>query len=327
MSIDAATLEQGYASAREVTRHHAKSFYFSSAVLFGVRRRGAFALYAFCRRLDDLIDEAGADSSAASLPAKQGEGKRELLSKARAMVHALFERGEVHPIAPWPAAELHALLDTTRRFRIPITPFLDLIDGMEMDLEKSRYASWTELDLYCHRVAGVVGLMMAPLLGTTDPQALRHADDLGKAMQLTNILRDVKEDLARGRVYLPQDELAAAGVTEAQLAAGKVTPQLETFIRQQISRARSLYASAALGVPWLTGFGSQRVVRLMGSIYGGILDVIEARQLDVFTARASTSKWNKLWRLVKVMVTPNPPSRRLTPALPALGQREGEKAQ
>lgn len=306
MNVDAATLEQGYASAREVTRHHAKSFYFSSAVLFGVRRRGAFALYAFCRRLDDLIDEAGVVSSAT---------KPELLNKARAMVHALFDRGEVTPIAPWPAAELHALLDTTRRFRIPITPFLDLIDGMEMDLVKSRYASWAELDLYCHRVAGVVGLMMAPLLGTTDPQALRHADDLGKAMQLTNILRDVKEDLARGRVYLPQDELAAAGVTEAQLAEGKLTPQLERFITQQIARARSLYASAALGVPWLTGFGSQRVVRLMGSIYGGILDVIEARKLDVFTARASTSRWNKLWRLLKVMLTPNPPSA--TKALPA----------
>ncbi|MBL8910849.1 MAG: phytoene/squalene synthase family protein, partial [Archangium sp.] len=212
----------------------------------------------------------------------------------------------VQAVHPFLEIEQHALLDTVKRFHIPRQPFLDLIDGMEMDLTKHRYANWAELDLYCYRVAGVVGLMMAPLLGTTDPRALIHAADLGRAMQLTNILRDVKEDLARGRIYLPQDELTAAGVTDEQLRAGVITPSLEKFIRQQIDRARSLYASAAKGVPWLRGFGSMRVVRLMGSIYGGILDVIERRQLDVFSARASVSTGGKLWRLIKILFTPNP---------------------
>jgi phytoene synthase len=293
-----ALLAEGYESARRVTRHHAKSFYFSSAVLFGVRRRGAFALYAFCRRLDDLIDESTEADRAQALEA------------ARDMVRALFERGEVKPLAPWPASELHALLDTTRRFGVPLTPFLELIDGMEMDLTKSRYATSAELDLYCYRVAGVVGLMMAPLLGTTDPRALQHAADLGRAMQLTNILRDVQEDLGRGRLYLPQDELAREGVTEAELRAGTLTPGLERLLRAQVQRARALYASAARGVPFLRGFGSMRVVRLMGRIYGGILDVLEARGLDVFAGRASVSTAGKLKALLAVLFTPNPPATR-----------------
>ena len=303
-------LEAGYESARQVTRHHAKSFYFSSAILFGERRRGAFALYAFCRRLDDLIDHPQTTATPEKL--------KQALDAARATLHDLYApspagRGlGVREL--FPEAELAALQDTVKRFGIAKQPFLDLIDGMEMDLTKHRYETWAELDLYCYRVAGVVGLMMAPLLGTTDPRALEHAADLGRAMQLTNILRDVKEDLARGRVYLPREELAAAGVTEDALRAGVVTPPLEQLLRQQIARARSLYASAAQGVPFLRGFGSMRVVRLMGSIYGGILDVIEQRRLDVFSARASVSPLGKLWRLLKVLVTPNPSVRAALPA-------------
>ncbi|MDP1821619.1 MAG: phytoene/squalene synthase family protein [Archangium sp.] len=288
-----ALLDSGYASARAVTRHHAKSFYFSSLILFGARRRGAFAIYAFCRRLDDLIDEAPVEHAARSL------------DEVREMVKALFERGEVRALAPWPQAELHALLDTARRFGIGAQPFLELIDGMEMDLTRSRYATWAELDVYCYRVAGVVGLMMAPLLGTTDPTALGHAADLGRAMQLTNILRDVKEDLGRGRIYLPQDELVACGVTEATLREGRMTEGLQRLITGQIARARALYASALEGVPWLSGFGSRRVVRVMAAVYGGILEVIERRKLDVFSSRASVSLGGKLLRLLGVLVTRN----------------------
>ncbi|MFT3713818.1 MAG: phytoene/squalene synthase family protein [Archangium sp.] len=308
-------LHSGYESARQVTRHHAKSFYFSSAILFGERRQGAFALYAFCRRLDDLVDHPETQATPEKLQAA--------LDSARAMVNALFERGEIRPVHPFPENELLALHDTVKKFRIPATPFLELIDGMEMDLTKHRYANWAELELYCHRVAGVVGLMMAPLLGTTDPRALKHAADLGKAMQLTNILRDVKEDLARGRVYLPQDELISAGVTDDQLRAGIVTPAIEKFLRVQIDRSRALYASALQGVPWLRGFGSMRVVRLMASIYGGILDVIEQRKLDIFSARASVSTGGKIWRLIKVIFSANPsPVRALSATLSPAGERE-----
>jgi len=303
-TADAALVQQGYASARRVTAHHAKSFYFSSLVLFGQRRLGAFALYAFCRRVDDAIDES------------TDERRAETLARVREVIDALFDRGEVLDVPGFPPSELHALLDTCTRYQIPRTPFLELLAGMQMDLEQDRYRTWAQLDLYCYRVAGVVGLMMAPLLGTTDPVALRHAADLGRAMQLTNILRDVREDLGRGRVYLPQDELAACGVTEMDLRRGELTPGIRKLLTLQIDRARALYASAAQGIPWLSAFGGQRLVALMSSIYGGILDVIEARQLDVFSSRASVSLGGKVWRLLKVLFT-SPTARSTPPALEA----------
>lgn len=291
-----ARVQAGYQSARAVTRHHAKSFYFSSVALFGARRRGAFALYAFCRRLDDLVD--GAEADTAALP--------RLLDQARELVAGLFTRGAPTRMEPWPEQEQLAFLDTIQRFKIRQQPFQELIDGMQMDLVRSRYQTWAELDLYCYRVAGTVGLMMAPLLGTTDPVALGHAADLGRAMQLTNIVRDVKEDLARGRLYLPQEDLAAVGLTEAELARGVVDDRVRALLTTQLTRARRLYASAQQGVPYLSGLGSQRVVRLMGDIYGGILEVIEERDFDIFTQRASLPTRRKLWRLARVLATANP---------------------
>lgn len=291
-----ARIQAGYQSARAVTRHHAKSFYFSSVALFGARRRGAFALYAFCRRLDDLVD--GAEADTAALP--------RLLDQARELVAGLFTRGAPTRMEPWPEQEQLAFLDTIQRFKIRQQPFQELIDGMQMDLVRSRYQTWAELDLYCYRVAGTVGLMMAPLLGTTDPVALGHAADLGRAMQLTNIVRDVKEDLARGRLYLPQEDLAAVGLTEAELARGVVDDRVRALLATQLTRARRLYASAQQGVPYLSGLGSQRVVRLMGDIYGGILEVIEERDFDIFTQRASLPTRRKLWRLARVLATANP---------------------
>ena len=282
-------LALGYRSAQAVTRHHAKSFYFSSSALFGHRRRGAYALYAFCRRLDDVVD---APQSGVSLT--------KALEQAHGCVADVF-RGAVMRGTPWPEEEQLALIDTVRRFGINEQPFHDLIAGMEMDTVKSRYATWAELDVYCYRAAGTVGLMMAPLLGTTDATALKHADDLGRAMQLTNILRDVKEDLARGRVYLPQDELAAHGVTEAMLARGEVNDAFRSFMRSQLSRARALYASGEAGAAWLPGYSAPRVVLLLSRIYGGILEVIERRDFDVFSQRASVSKAGKLAQLVSVL--------------------------
>lgn len=285
-------LALGYQSARLVTRHHAKSFYFSSVALFGQRRLGAWALYAFCRRLDDVVDSP-----------QPGAEPRIALDLAHECVRAMF-RGQVTPGLPWPEHEQAALIDTLERFHIAERPFHDLISGMELDTVKSRFANWSELDDYCYRAAGTVGLMMAPLLGARDAVALQHADRLGRAMQLTNILRDVKEDLVRGRVYLPQDELRAHGVDEAMLARGVVTDELRALFQMQISRARSLYADGLQGAAYLSGFSAPRVVRLLASVYGGILDVIEARDFDVFTARASVSTRGKLWRLAKVLVTP-----------------------
>jgi phytoene synthase len=157
--------------------------------------------------------------------------------------------------------------------------------------------------------------MMTPVLGHRDERCLPYAADLGVAMQLTNILRDVKEDLSRGRVYLPADELAAFGLDEAALARGQVTPEWVRFMRFQVERARAYYARAQLGVPDLQGFGSQRVVRLMGAVYGDILRVIEARGYDVFSQRARVPFGRKLAVAARVLATANP---RPAPALPAI---------
>jgi phytoene synthase len=309
-----ARVASGYRRAQEVTRQHAKSFFFASHLFFGQRRRGAFALYAFCRRLDDMVDVAdGAKDGAVP------EGLPERLEQARRAVAQVYqalpelavpgwapvaERARGPGAGPWHPDEFAALVDCIRHYRIPERPFQELLSGMEMDLTKRRYTTWAELNLYCYRVAGVVGLMMAPVLGCSDERALEQAADLGRAMQLTNILRDVREDLERDRVYLASEELAAFGLTEEDLRRGVVDDRWRAFMRCQIERARAYYARAATGVPYLTGFGCQRVVRLMGAIYGDILRVIEARDYDVFRTRAYVPGTRKVAIAMTALVRP-----------------------
>jgi phytoene synthase len=309
-----ALVRQGYRRARKLTRSHARSFAFASVLLFGARRRAAFALYAFCRRLDDLVDVGSAADIA------------ERLIQARAVVSSLYasrpmsEVGvpEERPI--WHPSELACVRDTVERFRIPEAPFQDLISGMEMDLRIARYTGFEQLDRYCTCVASTVGLMLCPVLGTSQPEALTAAADLGRAMQLTNILRDVKEDLERGRVYLPADELAAFGLSEADLRRGQVDDRMRAFLRCQIARARAFYARAARGVPYLQGLGARRMVKLMGAIYAGILDAIEASGHDVFSTRAYVPLGDKLRLALRALLRPATllPAPPFPPSVPML---------
>lgn len=318
---DAALLEAGYASAKQTTLAHARSFSLASVVLFGARRRAAFAVYAFCRRLDDLVDDGEAEP--ASLPAR--------LERARGVVTEVFAQPRRRAAdweraaagSAWPQGELAAFGDSVHRFGLEEGPFQELVLGMEMDLTKRRYASWSELDLYCYRVAGTVGLMMAPLLGCSERWALGPAVDLGKAMQLTNVLRDVREDFARGRVYLPADELAACGVGEAQLARGEVTEGWRHLVRLQLQRARALYASAARGFPALSPLGPRALARIMAALYGGILDEIERADFDVFSRRRFVPGPRKARLAVTALFGARPggrlalaPGRPSAPALP-----------
>ncbi|MDC0710439.1 phytoene/squalene synthase family protein [Stigmatella sp. ncwal1] len=309
---DARLVSQGYRWSREVTRHHAKSFFFASYLLFGERRKAAFALYAFCRRLDDMVDEGGEGGAPEDLKSRL-ERARQRVAEVYLPMPELAAPGLESPAqrlmsaqaqSSWHEGEFAALKHCIHRFRIPEQPFQDLISGMEMDLTKHRYATFEELDLYCYRVAGVVGLMLTPVLGCTDERAVAHAADLGRGMQLTNILRDVREDLERGRVYLPSSELASFGLSEEDLRSGRVEDRWRSFMRFQISRARGYYASAAAGLPYLQGLGSRRMVRLMGGIYGDILRVIEARDYDVFSARAYVPGRRKLALALAAMVRP-----------------------
>ncbi len=325
MTLAPQLVRSGYRHAQAVTRKHARSFSFASVVLLGARRRAAFALYAFCRRLDDLVD---VDDDARL---------EERLLAARAIVSQMYSalpdlasqpqmRRASAGVVPWPVDELAALGDAIANFRIPEQPFQDLISGMEMDLVKTRYATFEEVDLYCHRVAGTVGLMMAPVLGYRDERALAPAAELGKAMQLTNILRDVGEDLSRGRIYLPTDELRAFGVGEDQLFERRVDARFIALMQFQVARARAQFARGAAGVPFLTGFGAQRMVRLMGALYSGILLAIEGLDYDIFRTRAHVSLASKLFTLGRVLVSPSSvlpalsslPPLPLAPSLPQL---------
>ncbi|KFE71281.1 phytoene/squalene synthase family protein [Hyalangium minutum] len=310
---DPQLVAQGYRLAQRVTREHAKSFYFASYLLFGARRKAAFALYAFCRRLDDMVDEGSQGAAPVDLKARLARA-RQMVAEVYLPMPELAAPGLDSPAerlmsaeaqSPWDAGEFAALKHAVYHYRIPEQPFQDLISGMEMDLTKDRYATYAELDLYCYRVAGVVGLMLTPVLGCSDPRAVSHAADLGRAMQLTNILRDVREDLERGRVYLPAEELRAFGLSEDDLRRGQVDNRWRDFMRFQISRARALYARAGAGVDYIEGFGSRRMVRLMGGIYGDILRVIEARDCDVFSERAWVPGRRKLALAAAAMARPS----------------------
>ncbi len=261
---------------RRITRYHAKTFYLASHGLPRAVRAHAYAVYGFCRWADDGVDCAlDADDAA-----------RKLDLAREALDHAYGD-------GPVPAGLL-AFRRTVKARGVPRFLFDDLLDGMAMDLTITRYADFASLDPYCYRVAGVVGLMMTHVFGYRHERCLPHALALGTAMQLTNILRDVREDFDRGRIYLPLDELSRFGVSETQLAEGRVDDRFRAFMAFQVDRARHYYCEAESGIPDLVGASSRLTVRLMGRMYGGILGEIERRNYDVFAGRASVSRPRKL---------------------------------
>ena len=184
-------------------------------------------------------------------------------------------------------------------FRIPSRYAEQLIDGVARDLATTRYATFGELAEYCYGVASTVGLMSMHIIGFAGPQALPYAIKMGVALQLTNILRDVGEDWRRGRVYLPQDELAAHDLGDGDIAAGRVTDRWRAFMRFQISRARTIYDESAPGIGLLAPRG-RLAVSAAATFYRGILDDIEAHDYDVFSRRAYVSTWGKVNRLPKI---------------------------
>ena len=261
-----------WASCRDIAREHGRSFFFASRCLPPVRQRAALATYAYCRIADDIVDRAEVEGPHAA---------------AEALAH--WEAQLTRPTHPVTIAFAHA----RAHFAVPVEPVRDLLTGIRMDLTTNRYATWADLRAYCYHVAGTVGLMVAPIFGCRDPHALGHAANLGIAMQLTNILRDVREDAELGRIYLPLDELAAFGCDPEALLAGQPGPRFPELIAFQIDRARTLYADARRGVPALAPSG--RLATLAASrLYAGILTEIENMDYDVFRARAHVSSARKV---------------------------------
>ncbi len=261
-----------FEECRLYTRQHAKTFYFASHVLPLEKRYAAYAVYSFCRHVDDVTDVAGRDADPSEI--------RRRLDDLRDLVSDFYQPTSA-PRVSW-----EAFRETVRRYRIPREYFLDLIRGVEMDLTISRYTTFGELQEYCYCVASVVGLMMTRIFGASDDRALGHAVELGTAMQLTNILRDVGEDLQLGRVYLPADELRQFEYTEDDLKQGVRNGAFVALMKFQIERAREYYARASAGIPMLSNDGSRFCVHLMSTTYEGILASIEANGYDVFHRRA-----------------------------------------
>ena len=269
----------GLKICKRITRHHAKTFYFASQCLPRKVRSHAYAVYGFCRWADDGVDCAQDDHDAA----------RRLLY-AREVLDAAYETGAVPD-------GLLAFRHTVKTRGIPKPLFEALLDGMEMDLTVTRYADFAALDRYCYRVAGVVGLMMTHVFGFRNERCLPRAEALGTAMQLTNILRDIREDHERGRIYLPLDEMKRFGVTETHLAEGIVDEPFRAFLRFQIDRASAFYEEARAGIHDLNGESSRLTVRVMGRVYGGILQEIERLNGEVFQTRAHVPTIRKLTML------------------------------
>lgn len=273
------TLADSYRYSRRITREHAKSFYFCSRVLPRRRSQAAYAVYAFCRHCDDVIDEAPS-------PEARHAAADSLLHDLD-LVLAGKTDGDRLPMAL-------ALEETVKDFAIPRQPFEDLIHGVKLDADPVELQTWPELKDYCYFVASVVGLIMARVFGVRDDSALEAASDLGLAMQLTNICRDVGEDLDQGRVYLPAEELAQFGLTKDDLRQKIVTPKFRDLMIFQIARAREIYARSEWGIAYLADRSSRYTVWLMRHIYAGILPEIERLDYDVLNHRAHTSTLTKL---------------------------------
>lgn len=282
-------LEAAYEACRRETAHWAKTFYLGTLLLPPEKRRAIWAIYVWCRRTDELMDspEAQALPSAELLARLDGWEER---------TRGLFQGRVTDGLD-------RVLVDTLKRFPQPLEAYLDMIEGQRMDVLRQRYADFAELELYCYRVAGTVGLMTQAVMGldpayTTAPWSERPdpteaAVALGIANQLTNILRDVGEDRGRGRIYLPQEDLARFGYSESELMAGTVNEAWKALMAFQLERARAWFARSEAGVRWLSADARWPVWTSL-RLYRGILDVIERHDYDVFNHRAYVPTAGKL---------------------------------
>jgi len=274
-------LDRSYAHCRAVARHRAKNFYYSFLLLPRAQRNAMCAIYAFMRYCDDLSDEPGAS--------------REPLERWRiALEHALAGRYDGHPALP-------AFDDTVKRYRIPHQYFHEMIDGVSSDLVPRQVQTFDQLYRYCYQVASVVGLTTIHIFGFDQPEALRLAEKCGVAFQLTNILRDVREDAERGRIYLPCEELTRFGVSAEDLNAGRQSPEFIELMRFEAARARAYYEASQplLGMVHRRSWSS---LWALIEIYSRLLAKIEASGYDVLSRRIALSTAEKCWVVLRAAI-------------------------
>ena len=274
MSASPITLEESYVRCRRLTKRHGTTYYWASLVLPRVKRHHVWAVYAFCRYADDIVDDLGPATPAARRAALMALGDR---------LFADLDAGRSDdPI-------LKALVHTIRAFGHDPECFRRFLAAMAMDLTVSSYATYDDLLGYMDGSAAVIGEMMLPILEPLSPDALPHARDLGFAFQLTNFLRDVAEDLDRGRVYVPQEDLDRFGADPRRRVVDRTWRQLMAF---EVERCRELYRSADRGIALLPA-SAARCITTARHLYAGILDEIEDAGYDVFRSRAAVPTWRK----------------------------------
>ena len=261
------------------------SFYYAFLFLPPARRQAITALYAFCREVDDVVDEC-TDASLARIK----------LAWWRTQVDALFENRAEHLV-------MKALMPCLEPFGITRDRLLAVIDGMEMDLTQTRYLDFPALERYCWHVASVVGIMSASIFGYTDKRTLEYAEKLGMAFQLTNIIRDVGEDARRGRIYLPINELQKFEVTAAEVLNAKHSERFEALMKFQLARAQAYYNEAFALLPQ-TDRRAQRPGLIMAAIYRTLLDEISNDGLRVLQHKVSLTPLRKLWLAWKTWINP-----------------------
>ncbi len=259
------------------------SFYYSFLFLPLERRRAIMALYAFCREVDDVVDECN-DPAIASTKLVWWRQEIERVAEGKAQ----------HPVGL-------ALQGIDSHINLPKEQLLEIIDGMEMDLTQSRYLDFKGLSLYCYRVASVVGLLAAEIFGQQDRQTQKYAHDLGMAFQLTNIIRDVGEDARRGRIYIPMDELKRFNVPAADILNAKYSENFTALMQFQAERAEKYYDQAFAQLPAVDR-KSQRPGLIMAAIYRTLLDEIRHENFQVLHQRISLPPTRKLWLAAKTWI-------------------------
>ena len=270
--------------ARSMTKTYSKSFYLATKLLPHRVREDVYAVYAFCRQSDNIVDA----------PRNRG---RELvaseLAQWREELQTAYRTGESqHPV-------MNVFIDVALRKGIPVDLPLELIAGVEMDLDFDRYETFDDLYKFCYRVASVVGVMMTRVVGHSDDWAFVHAERLGIGMQLANILRDVEEDWRlRGKIYIPRDEMAQFGVTESEIARGSLSPNLRNLLVHNVARAHWYFEQSMEGIPMLSR-DVQFAIIAASRLYRGILTAIEKNEYDVFSRRPVVTSYRKLVEITR----------------------------
>jgi phytoene synthase len=272
-------LTQSYEECKRLNALHGKTYYLATLLLPAKKRPPVHALYGFARYADEIVDDLASTLS--------DEEKAHELHTWGSGVLADLRRGESNDLIG------RALVDTVKTYSIPLEYFEAFMKSMEMDLTVTRYNNYDELMTYVYGSAVVIGLEMLPILGYSDPRAIEAATALGTAFQLANFIRDIGEDIERGRIYMPLDELARYGVSEDMLLRRELTPEIIEAIKFQIARVRDLQAKANAGIQYLDPI-SRPCIRAASELYCGIVDEIEANGYDIFNKRAKTSTWRRL---------------------------------